>query len=211
MKKTLLFACLVFAVGVFPAYAKTEVSAQVVGQQKSGNTVSNQNQLEIQNQGEDTMVVTRNQEEESLQAGMGESVAATRGATQKVQELLQIRTTGTVGEQVRELAMEHGEVEGKIEQSLIDAESKHAFLKFLFGPDYDAVRNLKEQHEQNQLRIQKLEQLETQLYNAGDKTMVQEAVQALVEQNTVLQDAITAQEETRSLFGWLVRLLTGQT
>ena len=60
--------------------------------------------------------------------------------------------------------------------------------------------------EQNRLRIHQLEQLQNQLTNQSDITMVQETIQALIDQNVVLQDRINFEEKSSSLLGWFFRL-----
>jgi len=62
--------------------------------------------------------------------------------------------------------------------------------------------------EQNRLRIQELQQLQTQLKNTGDQTVIQNAIQALEQQNVSLQNRLDTENKTFSLFGWLVKSLT---
>jgi uncharacterized protein YeeX (DUF496 family) len=78
----------------------------------------------------------------------------------------------------------------------------------LIGSDYQALKNVQKQIEQNQLRIQQLEQLQNQLTNQSDIAIVQETIQALTEQNISLQDRINLEEQSGSLFGWLFKLLS---
>ena len=87
---------------------------------------------------------------------------------------------------------------------LIDAKS--GFSKFLTGTDYKAVKALNGQVEQNQIRINQLMQLKTQVYNAGNQTKIQEAVEALIQENTALEEKVVTERKGFSLFGWLMRL-----
>jgi hypothetical protein len=59
--------------------------------------------------------------------------------------------------------------------------------------------------EQNQLHIQTLLQLQTQLSNQDDISQVQQTIQALIEQNTALQDRISVEEQSGSLLGWMFK------
>ena len=61
--------------------------------------------------------------------------------------------------------------------------------------------------EQNQLRVQQLQRLQTQVANQADEAQIKEAIQAFVEQNTALANQIQAEEQVGSLFGWLAKLL----
>ncbi|MFH1832775.1 MAG: hypothetical protein ABH816_01220 [Candidatus Levyibacteriota bacterium] len=181
----------------------------------TGNQVKNQNQVQTQNQGEDKQIQTQNQEQESLGDGQGEglqnrnqkAVQSMSMVAQKAQELLQIRTTGGIGEQVKQIAQEQNQAQTQIQAEFKKVESRGKLLKLLIGSDYQALKNMQKQMEQNQLRIQQLEQLQNQLTNQGDIIMVQETIQALTEQNTALQDSVNLEEQSGSLLGWLFKLL----
>jgi len=87
-------------------------------------------------------------------------------------------------------------------------ETKSKFAKGLFGPDYKAIENLKAHIERNMLRIQALSKLQNQITNKADETALETAIQALIDQNTRLEERINAEEGTGSLFGWLVKLFS---
>ena len=170
------------------------------------NQVQNQNQVKTQNQGEEQQIQTQTQEQESLGEEQGVGSQNMGVVAKQVQQLLQIRTTGGIGEQVRQVAQEQNQAQTQIREQLNKLESRGGILKSLLGPDYSAIKNLKLQLEQNQLRIQQLEQLQNQLSNQGDMTTIQETIQALIQENTSLQDRIAVEEQTKGLFGWLVKL-----
>ena len=151
-----------------------------------GEQVQNQNQAKTQNQAEETQLMV---------------------ATQHMEQLMEMEgLKEEVGNKVRTLAQEQVQAQTLTQTQLNKLESKSSLMKKLFGPDYGAIKNLKHQMEQNRLRIQQLEQLQNQVANQADETQLQEAVQALVEQNTNLEEQIQAEEQIGSLFGWLVRL-----
>lgn len=180
----------------------------------TGNQVQNQNQVNTQNQGDDSQLQVNTQEQESLGDGQGEglqnrnqnAIQNMSEVAKQVQQLLQVRTTGGIGEQVRQIAQEQNQAQTQIQEQLNKLGSKGKLAKLLTGTDYGAVKNLKQQLEQNRLRIRQLEQLQNQLSNQGDITMVQETIQALIQENTSLQERIIAEEQTKSLFGWFFRL-----
>ena len=225
MKKFFLVVPLLFLFSLPVVAAKNEAGAQNTntGQQvqqqvktspsPTGNQVQNQNQVNTQNQGEDSQLQVNTQEQESLEDGTGEgpqnrnqnAVENMSEVAKQVQQLLQVRTAGGIGEQVRQIAEEQNQAQTQIQEQLNKLESKGKLARLLTGTDYGAVKNLKAQLEQNQLRIRQLEQLKTQLSNQSDITMVQATIEALVQQNTALQEQITAEEGTKSLFGWLFR------
>ena len=191
-----------------------QVQQQIkVSSSPTGNQIQNQNQVKTQNQGENSQLKVNTQEKENLEKHVSTgSENRNQNAVQnmsevatKVQQLLQLRTTGGIGEQVRQIAQEQNQAQTQIQEQLNKLESKSKIAKLLIGTDYGIVKKLKAQIAQNQARIDQLTQLQNQLSNQSDITMVQETIQALVQENTSLQERITAEEQTKSLFGWLFR------
>lgn len=179
----------------------------------TANQVQNQNQVNTQNQGQDSQLQVEIQEQENLGEGHEEGLQNRNQNTienmsevaKQVQQLLEIREVGGIGEQVKQIAQEQNRVQIQIQEQLNKLESKSKLARFLTGTDYGAIKNLKAQLVQNQIRIKQLTQLQNQLSNQGDITMVQKTIQALVQENTSLQEIITAEEQTKSMFGWLFR------
>lgn len=233
MKRLILIplVLLVFILVVLPVFAakNNEAGAQT-GQQiqqqnqqrlkaspsPTGNQVQNRNETQTQNQGEDSQLQINTQEQESLGDGQGEglqnrnqnAVQNMSEVAKRVQQLLQIRIEGGIGQQVRQIAQEQNQAQAQIQEQLKKLSSKGKLARLLTGTDYKAVKNLKAQLEQNQQRIRQLAQLQNQLSNQGDMVLVQETIQALVQENTALQERIAAEEQAKSLFGWLFKLLT---
>ena len=228
MKKLsiLIVAVAILAVNNLVFAAKNDTGAQTgqqVQQQNQqqlqisdspiGNQVQNQNQVETQNQGEDSQLEINNQEQENLNDGRGEGLENRNPNTienmsevaKQVQQLLQVGAEGGIGEQVRQIAQEQNQAQTQIQKQLNKLESKGKFARLLTGTDYGAIKNIKAQLVQNQVRIEQLTQLQNQLSNQSDLTMVQETIQALIQENTSLQERITAEEQTKSMFGWLFR------
>jgi hypothetical protein len=210
-------------------YAKNEAAGQGTGSQ--GTTTQTQqrlmvspspvgaqvqNRVETQNAGEDSQLQVNTQQETSG-VGMPKSLAPRSAAaqenmsvaSQKVEELLTTKTTrGGIGDEVRQIAQDQKLAQDEIETELVKVDSRGRWLKVLAGPDYKAMRNIQQLMEQNRLRIQQLEQLQIQVTNQGDIAMVQETVQALIDQNTALEDRVALEERTGSVFGWLFKLFT---
>ena len=198
----------------------------VILAQNQGNQGQNQNQIQIQNQGEDQQIQVGTQERESLQEGQELEVEAAKKVKLKsvnprsenarqnmsvvaetIEELLITQgAKGGIGQQVREIAQEQKQAQVQTEEQFNKLESRRGLMKRLFGPDYKAIKNLNKQVEQNQLRVQQLQQLQNQAVNQDDQAQIQETVQALVEQNTSLEEQIQAEEKIGSLFGWLIKL-----
>ena len=69
------------------------------------------------------------------------------------------------------------------------------------------MKDLRQQIVENELRIEELTALKTQLTNQSDITMVEETIQALIQENISLESKIAEEMQTKSLFGWLARFL----
>lgn len=162
-----------------PAIQEAEIAPQ-------GNQVSNQNQIQTQNQGEDQQIMV---------------------ATEQMQQLVDMEGLDEeVGEKVKKIAQQQVQAQNQIEVQVEKLQSKSGILKMLFGPDYDAIQSLKQQMQQNQQRIQQLQTLANEVKNEEDQIQVEKAISTLVEENTVLQDKIKTEENINSIFGWLIRL-----
>lgn len=180
----------------------------------TGNQVKNQNQVKTQNEGENSQLQVETQEQEDFKEG-SESGSQNRNqnavqnmseVAAQVQWLLQIRTTGGIGEQVRQVARAQNQAQTQIQEQINKLDSKGKLARIITGTDYGAIKKLEQHLEQNQLRIRQLEQLQNQLTNQEDITAVREAIQALTQENTSLRELINAEEQTGSLFGWLFKL-----
>lgn len=199
---------------VFPTSVLAVTQGSQVGQSESvENEVQNQNQTQTQNTGEDQQIQTQTQEQESLKEGsstnQGQDLTPQQNmdrVRERFQALLQIQTSGSAGEQIKTQARAQIQTQDQIRQELENIESRNEILKFIIGPDYSGLEDLKGQIEQNQLRITSLQNLMIQVQNQADQTTIQEAVQALVQENTSLQEKINEQEGAFSLLGWLFKM-----
>lgn len=185
-----------------------------------GNQVQNQNIINTQNQGEESQLQVNTEEKESF--GEGEDIQgmpknpASRSQTAResmsavataVEELLTTQgASGGIGQQVRQIALDQKQTQDELEVKIDKIERKGILAKSLFGPDFMALRDMKRQMEQSELRIQQLEELQNQLLDADESAMVQEIIKTLTAQNIALEDRIALEEKTVSLLGWLLKL-----
>lgn len=124
-----------------------------------------------------------------------------------MEEILTVQTIkGGIGEQVRQIAQQQKTIQEEIKSNLEKVDNRQGWLKTLFGPNFQALKNMERLIEQNRLRIQKLSELKNQLTNQGEMTQLEEMIQSLVNQNTALQERINLERQTSSLFGWLFKL-----
>jgi len=213
MKKILLSLLLFILVTPVIAVQNSGTGTQTGTPSKKVSPTGNQvqNQVQTQNQGAESQLQVNTQE--NLGTGSGEGLEtrsqnAIRNMSEvakQVQEMLQIRTTGGIGDQVRTIAREQNQAQEQIENSMNKMENKNVVLKKLFGPDYKSIKNLNQLIEENNLRIQQLEELLNQVQNYADTTQIQETIQSILSQNTALQERIQEEERIGSIFGWLVK------
>ena len=190
-------------------------------------SVQVQKQIKTQNQGEDSQLMIENKEEinghedettakpsseSSVISAKKESprseIAKERmsNVAAQVEMLLSNKTMkGGIGEQVREIAQAQKQAQEQVKAKLDQVESRRGLLKSLFGPDFKALKNMEDQLEANQLRIEKLTELKTELTNQSDIDMIEATIQALTEQNTQLQETVVDESQSKSMLGWLFR------
>lgn len=216
MKSIIIGLALSFIM-VTPILAQTKKAqgSPAVSPSPAGNQVKNSNQVTTQNQGEDTQIEVQESvnEQEVFADSPGDGVKNRNQnaiehmsfVAQEVERLLAGDISGGIGEQVREVARAQKQAQTNIEGEFTKLKAKTGFLKSLFGPDYRAIKNLNRQIEQNQLRIQELEKLAEQVQNQAEKTQIQAAIQAMADQNAILQNQVQAEEQVGSIFGWLVK------
>ncbi|MFZ2025067.1 MAG: hypothetical protein WAV51_02205 [Microgenomates group bacterium] len=220
MKKSLLVLLSLFLVTPIIAAQNSSVSqgmntttkpVTTVGVVPStGNKV--QNAVQTQNQGEDSQLQISTEEKLGTEAGNSMDTRSENAkqnmseVAKQVQGMLEIRTTGGIGDQVREVAREQNQAQEKIQEHVMKMEAKNQMLKKLFGPDYKSLTSLTQLIEENTVRIEQLQELLIQVQNYADRTQIEEAIQSIVSQNTALNSLIQEEAQTRSMFGWLMRL-----
>ncbi|MCX8016161.1 MAG: hypothetical protein N2692_02570 [Patescibacteria group bacterium] len=207
-----------------PIHTPTNINIPVIQQ------IQEQNLIQVQSRGEETNIQQRTNEQNAINAASPTtSPSATptpqarvnkpenpRSANarenmsivaQRVEELLSATTTEItgIGQQVREIARQQKEVQQQIQEQFQNIDSRPAWLKYIFGPAYSSIEKIKQYLEQNQVRIQQLEQLMNQLTNEGEKQLIQQMINALNEQRTALQNYLNAEEKTSSLLGRILR------
>jgi alanine-alpha-ketoisovalerate/valine-pyruvate aminotransferase len=79
-------------------------------------------------------------------------------------------------------------------------------MKKIFGADFGALQNLKQQLEQNEIRVNELQNLEEQIVDQTSQSQVQEAIQVLENQNQVLEKHIQLEEQEEGWFGWFFKI-----
>lgn len=228
MKKLFVYliVMMVVSLGLVVSRVGSKAEAEEMNENED-RVVVNQNRVQTQNEGEETGLQVSTQEQEGLDdeneiededEDEEMNIISTRSenarehmseVAKKVEELLMERTEkGGIGEEVRLVAQAQKQAQEEIQLELGKVEGRGKFIKAMIGPDYKALKNMQQQILENQERIELLEEYKNQLTNESEITMVQETIQALIDQNTALQESVSLEEQTRSLFGWLIKLFT---
>lgn len=192
---------------------QTQVQTQTMTGSPTGMQVQNQNQIQTQNQGENQSLQVTTQESLSIQKGNNQSASGSQSvlksiedATKNTEDILNVSMVkGSPGEKIQEIVKSQAVAQTEIATETQKLDSRKGFIKTIIGPDFKAIKILTQQMEQNQLRITELDQLKNQLVNQSDIVMVQEIIQALIDQNTALQNKVISEEKTGSMFGWLLK------
>ena len=111
----------------------------------------------------------------------------------------------TVGQKLENVAKTYLLSEDKVNKALDIVATRTSIAKFFIGPNYNELQTVQTQIEQNQTRIQEMNQIHTQIQNETDQTELKVAIQTLEAQNTTLQEQLDDEEAGFSLFGWLIR------
>jgi len=114
-----------------------------------------------------------------------------------------------LGVQLENSAKDYSNSVDSANEALDTADQRSVFAKFFIGPNYNQLKEVKAQMEQNRVRVENMNQVCSQIENSGDQAEIKTQVQILEDQNTALQSQVDEEEAGFSLFGWLVRLIAG--
>ncbi len=194
---------------------------------KSVNAVSNQVQAQTNNQGEESQIQTQTKTEEQIQAQTEQDIEASKQkyevknetagsrsseVAKAVQGMLTVANRVNdqgIGDQIRNIAKEQNQAEDDANKAMDKIQSRTGFAEFFIGPNYKQIKEVKKVMEQNQLRIQELQQIMTKLSNESDKTEIQNQINVLELQNLNLANQLDAEDEGFTLLGWFIRLFYG--
>jgi hypothetical protein len=205
------------------AQIQTQAQQQIQDPDNSvdGAEVQVQNQNQIQNQGEDTQLQNAEQQQqaEQLQATSNQAQTDNNLSEQRrsqvanaVQEILQSAAeigaseeNLNIGLQVKVIAQAQSQNQEKIENSLEKVEKRSSFAKFLIGPNYSEIDNAKKLLEENQLRVQELNQIRSLLTEGDEQETLAQQAQVLEQVNAQIEETLNESQKGFSLFGWLVK------
>ena len=135
-------------------------------------------------------------------------LAKERNALRKLEKIQATTNDPEVEEEVEEVAEEQEEVQESIEESLEAVDDRPAAVKFLIGPDFKNLGQLRKEVVHTRNNIRKLEKVSEKV-TGETKEAVDEAITELEATSLNLQASIGEKLEGFSLFGWLARWLSG--
>ena len=99
------------------------------------------------------------------------------------------------------------DMDGALE-ALDKAQTQSGIKTFFLGPDYSQLKITKQVWQRNQLRIQELNQIKSQLSNTSDAQNLEAQITTLEQQNESIMQALENQTKIFSIFGWANRLIS---
>lgn len=128
--------------------------------------------------------------------GTGQAVETTRVMSQLAE-----RNAG-VGQQLRVILREQLQNREISETILEKIRNRSGFVRFFVGPDYDGIGNAEKLLERNREQLRETDQIRLQL-SEGDRRILDQQLQNLERENSVLESSLDAERGGVSLFGWL--------
>ena len=194
--------------------------------EQTGQTVQQNLEQQLQNQGEDWQIrleqrVQEHQEEtESLMLNRRESLRqemATRSANRsvtaqehmsnvavEVQSLLSVsERTGGIGQEIRAIAQAQQNTQASIAGELQQVESRNRLVRWIIGPDQDALTALNARQAEIDERIAQLQVLQLEAEDETTQQALENALIALEQQQILLDEKIETVQNETNLWGWL--------
>lgn len=111
-----------------------------------------------------------------------------------------------LGEKISAIAQSQIETTNLATEAIDKNQERSKFVKFLIGPNYEALSQLDQARSNFRSQITQLNQLLTQLENESDKQTLQNIVSEMEQEANQLDTTYLEQSKGFSLFGWLVKL-----
>jgi hypothetical protein len=184
-------------------------------------TVTTQTRTQTQTNNPETgvMTQTQTQAEEQIQSEIGQASSQytpknSKGIEQRsivantTEELIrsaaQIENKG-IGDQIRLVAQTQTKNQDKIGESIDKVETRSKLAKFFIGANYKELKLAKQVMNENQVQIQELEQIITQLTSDTEKIAIANQIIVLQQIQLELKDQLEELSNGFSLFGWINR------
>lgn len=107
-----------------------------------------------------------------------------------------------IGNQVREIAQQQNEAKEKVAEEIEAVQKRSKVKTFFLGADHKNLGELRSEMVKAKAQTQQLENLAEKAENSENKAELQAQVQALEQEQIMIQEFITENEDQFSLFGW---------
>ena len=178
-------------------------------------------QTQTANQGEETQIQVS--QETQTMVDESKSVYAAENATAKqslegtnivAQDMIMLSANLHTADadfalQIQDKVKAQTQAMDKISQNIDKIDDRNGFVKFFIGADYGQIKEANLEMDQNRLRIEELNQIQTQVQDSSDATELQNQIRILEYQNTTLQNQTDQLGDGFSLFGWLLKWING--
>lgn len=201
---------IIIGIGMLVFAIFSSQDAYAVGNGASAEKISAQNgkQAQVNNLSGDQV-----QTQQKLQDGSAEGEPVQNQEQKRsqvanaVQEMLQIaERNGGVGEQIRTIAQNQNSNQEGLQDRLEKIQGRGRFYKFLIGPNYGEINNAEKLLEENQEKIEELQQIKEELVSTLDIQSLEEQIQVLEESDLEFEKLLTESKKGISLFGWVSKL-----
>jgi len=146
---------------------------------------------------EKTTEVIENLEKIQVQKEIVEAEDATR-----------VEVKNKAKKQIAEVMVEQESSQEEVSTAIEEVENNGNLRKFIFGPDYKNLGQLRSELVQNRNQIRKLTQaIETLKINGEDTASLELQLQTLTQERERIKNIITTNQDGFSLFGWVSRFL----
>ena len=137
-------------------------------------------------------------------------LAKQKNTVRKLNRIKEMVNNPEIGEQIQEMAQEQEQIENDADEALQNANQRSNQLKFLIGPDYKNLGELRKQVVHTRNSIRKLEKLQEKagedLSEGFDSAILALEQEAYKMQSQMYENLV---EPGYSLFGWLFRWFSG--
>lgn len=174
---------------------KTSNSAEDTGLgEQNKNKIQEQTQIQTQQLGQDP--------EEKNQRSLNRRSQVANA----VQEMERIAGQNPgLGEQIRTIAQSQNSNQDAIEDSVQKVQNRNRVVKFLIGPDYGKINEIESKLQEQQQKIQEMNQIASQLENEGDSDALRQQIAIMEDVADEINQELENEQSTTSLFGWLFK------
>lgn len=125
----------------------------------------------------------------------------------KVKELMKNKENYVgMGKEISEFAQKQNESQERIEKQHQKLERRAAWIKRILGPNREAIQKIKQEIDQNKVRLEELQELEEEASTLEQKEELSALREAIVDQNQSLTNKVSQEESVKGIFGLIVNL-----